>query len=86
MNEHKDSAQHQLAGLQARQFLDPETKEANERDVLRIIGEDSTKMTDAVRAVEIIREWGGDVSKVLAKAAERWPEVDVFKVEEKKKS
>ena len=73
-------------GLQARRFLDPGTRAANESEMLRIIAEESTEMTDAVRAVEIVREWGGDVSKVLAKAAERWPEADVFQVKEKKKT
>ncbi|MCJ1321423.1 hypothetical protein MMC15_006768 [Xylographa vitiligo] len=86
LKDHKDSAQHQLAGLQARQFLDQGTREANEKEVLRILAADSTEMTDAVRAVGIIREWAGDVSKVLAKAADRWPEADIFQVKEKKKT
>ncbi|MCJ1286234.1 N-alpha-acetyltransferase 15, NatA auxiliary subunit [Xylographa opegraphella] len=85
LKEHKDSAQHQLAGLQARQFLDPGTREANEKEVLRMISEESIGMTDAVRALEIVKEWGGDASKVSAKAAERWPEAAIFQVKEKKK-
>ena len=86
LKEHKDSAQHQLAGLQVRQFLDNGSRETNEKDVLGLIGKESTEMADAVRAVEIVKEWGGDPSEVLAQAAKRWPEADAFQVNEKKRS
>lgn len=82
IEKHKDSPRHYLVGLQARQFLGYSSRERNEEEVLEVVSGEQATPEDAVQAIEIIREWGGDASKVMAKAAEKWPEANVFQSKE----
>lgn len=78
MEKHKDSAEHVLAGLQARQHVHKASKEANQNEVIQLLGKDETSLADAVMAVEVVKEWGGDVAKVAEVARERWPEASAL--------
>lgn len=78
LEKHKDSAEHVLAGLQARQHLHKASKDANQKEVIVLLGRDETSLTDAVMAVEVVKEWGGDVPKVMEVASKRWPEASAF--------
>ena len=78
LEKNKDGAEHVLAGLQARQHLHKASKDANEKEVLELLERQETLLPDAVMAVEVVREWGGDVAKVTATARERWPEASAF--------
>lgn len=68
-----------LAGLQARQHLHKASKDANQNEVIELLGRDETSLADAVMAVEIVKEWGGDVGKVIEVASKRWPEASAFR-------
>ena len=78
LEKHKGSAEHVLAGLQARQHLHKASKDANEKEVIQLLGSNETSLADAVMAVEVVREWGGDVTKVMEVAGKRWPEASTF--------
>ena len=70
------------ACLKVKQFLDPSSSEQNQQDVIRTLALDGSSLEDAVRGLELLKEWKAKdqyQADYLAAAHERWPEASVFK-------
>ena len=77
-----ESAPHVQACLKVRQFLDPGSSEKNQQDVIRTLALEGSSLDDAVRGLELLKEWKAKDqyrNDFLAAARERWPEASVFK-------
>ena len=82
LEKHSSSAPHILAGLRARQHLDPKTVEQNRKDLQETLGLDSAGLDDAVAGLELLKEWNSPSAAkdaYLAQARQRWPEATVFR-------
>jgi hypothetical protein len=80
LEKHKLSTEHVLAGLQARQHLNKATKEANENEILHLlgVGRQDTTLANTEMAVDVVKGWHGDVGRVLEAARAQWPEATAF--------
>lgn len=70
------------ACLRVRQLLDPSTSEKNQQDVIRTLALEGSSLEDAVRGLELLKEWKAKdqyQDDYLAAAHERWPEASAFK-------
>ena len=77
-----ESAPHVQACLKARQFLDPSSSEKNQQDVIRTLALQGSSLDDAVRGLELLKEWKAKDqyrNDYLAAAHERRPEASAFK-------
>ncbi len=82
LQKHNESAPHVHACLKARQFLDPSSSEKNQQDVIRTLALEGSSLEDAVRGLELLKEWKAKdqyQEDYLAAAHERWPEASAFK-------
>ena len=65
-----------------KQFLDPSSSEKNQQDVIRTLALEESSLEDAVRGLELLKEWKAKDQyrdDYLAAAHERWPEASAFK-------
>ncbi|MCJ1266524.1 hypothetical protein MMC22_006409 [Lobaria immixta] len=79
--QHSSSARHVHSFLQARQYLDPNTREQNQKDFLGTLGLDETSVQDASVGLEILKGWEVEPAvrkEYTATAHERWPEASAF--------
>ncbi|KAL8712323.1 MAG: hypothetical protein Q9220_003474 [cf. Caloplaca sp. 1 TL-2023] len=78
---HSESAAHVQASLCARQALDAETAEENQKDMIRTLALQSVSLEDAVRGLDLLKDWKAQSryrNIYIAAAHERWPEATVF--------
>ena len=64
-----------------RQFLDPDSGEQNQQDVIRTLALEGIGLEDAVEGLELLREWKAKdqyQDDYLAAARKRWPEATAF--------
>ena len=80
----KDDATQVLAAVQAKYLLEPESREDNEKLLLEVLEKEDTGLEDAVKLMEIVQGWNGNVESVMKKAKDRWPEADAFREEKAK--
>ncbi|KAL8950309.1 MAG: hypothetical protein Q9222_003653 [Ikaeria aurantiellina] len=76
-----ESAAHVQASLCARQALDAKTADDNQKDVIRTLALPSVSLEDAVRGLDLLRDWKAQSryrTDYIAAAHERWPEATVF--------
>lgn len=81
LQSHAGSAPHVQAALMMRQLLDPATMENNSKDVIRTLALEEAELEDAIRGLEMLKEWGADEkfsSDYVSAAKERWPEAIIF--------
>ena len=76
--EHKDNPSHLRAGLQARQYLHPDSRKENQKVLLEQLDRKDSSLEDAIAGLELIREWDGDVKEYVAAATKQWPEATAF--------
>lgn len=70
------------ACLKVRQLLDPSSSDKNQQDVIRTLALEGSSLEDAVRGLELLKEWKAKDQyreDYLAAAHERWPEATAFK-------
>ncbi|KAF2196701.1 TPR-like protein [Delitschia confertaspora ATCC 74209] len=78
---HLDSAPHLQSAYKVRAFLDPGTKEVNEKDIQKLLDLPSNTQEQALAGLSCLEEWGSDEKTREAyreAAAGRWPEATVF--------
>lgn len=81
LERHPASAPHILAGLRARQYLDPKTLEQNQKELQETLGLVSASLDDAVAGLRLLREWNSSPAALDAyveRARQRWSEATVF--------
>lgn len=81
LEEHHDSAAHVQACLKVRRLLDSNRDEKNQQDLIRTLALEKCGLEDAVRGVELLKEWKAQsqyVDDYVAAARERWPEASAF--------
>lgn len=69
------------ACLRVRQLLDPDTADKNQQDIIRTLALEGSSLEDAVRGLEMLKEWKAKTQYVddyIAAAHERWPEATAF--------
>ena len=79
--QNSSSAKHVHSFLRARQYLDPDTREQNQKDLLGTLGLEEISFQDAYFGLEILKDWEVEPAvrkEYSAKAHERWPEASVF--------
>ncbi|KAL8905972.1 MAG: hypothetical protein Q9207_002303 [Kuettlingeria erythrocarpa] len=79
--ENSESAAHVQASLRTRQLLDPKTADDNQKDVIRTLVLPSVSLEDAVRGLDLLKEWKAESryrDDFIAAAHERWPEATTF--------
>lgn len=81
LEKHSASAPHVLAGLRARQYLDSETLEQNQKELQETLGFVSATLDDALAGLELLEEWNSSPAALdayLERARQRWSEATVF--------
>ena len=81
MQDHHGSAAHVHACLKVKQILDPESSDKNQQDVIRTIALDNCSLDDAVKGLDLLKNWKSKsqyVDDCIAAAHERWPEATAF--------
>ena len=81
LKDHHDSASHVRACLRVRQFLDLDSGEQNQQDVIRTLALEGIDLEDAVEGLELLKEWKAKdqyQDDYLAAARQRWPEASAF--------
>ncbi|CAO1604976.1 hypothetical protein XANCAGTX0491_008514 [Xanthoria calcicola] len=81
LSENSNSAAHVQASLCARQVIDPQTADENQKDVIRTLALPSVSLEDAVRGLDLLKDWKAQSryqEDYIAAAHERWPEATEF--------
>ncbi|KAI4280349.1 MAG: hypothetical protein L6R38_004532 [Xanthoria sp. 2 TBL-2021] len=81
LSKHSDSAAHVQASLCARQVIDPQTADENQKDVIRTLALPSVSLEDAIRGLDLLKGWKAQSryrDNYIAAAHERWPEATDF--------
>ena len=79
INKHKDSVSHIQSALRARQNIDKDSLEQNEKDLLATLDLPSITMEEAKAGSDLLRWWrSSKLDTYNAKAASKWPESTIF--------
>lgn len=79
--QHSSSARHVHSFLRARQYLDPDLQEQNQKDLLGTLRLEGISIQDARVGLEILKDWEVEPAvrqDYTALAHERWPEASAF--------
>ena len=81
LEQHHDSAAHVQSSLKVKRLLDPESDEKTQQDLIRTLALEGCGLQDALRGLELLREWKAKsqyVDDYVAAAHERWPNATAF--------
>ena len=79
LNKHKDSVAHIQSVLRARQDINKDDQEQNEKDLLATLDLPSITMEEAKAGGDLLKWWRSSQADAYnAKAAKKWPESTIF--------
>ena len=68
-----------IVGLQSREFLNGSSSRGdNIKEMIQMVKREDAGLDDAMKGLEMLRDWDADVKEYLEAARQRWPAATIF--------